>query len=91
MTRTKLRNIFLQNRSEKNKKRYIKRINICVPLLRKTKKRYSENLNEKSVVDNKLFWKNVKPFLSDKVSCKTKFTCLKTMNLLKLILKLLKF
>ena len=33
---------------------------------KKTKKRY-ENLNEKSVVDNKLFWKTVKPLLSDKV------------------------
>ena len=29
-------------------------------------KRY-ENLNEKSVVDNKQFWKTVKSLLSDKV------------------------
>ena len=70
MSRTKLRNISLQNRSEENKIRYTKRRNFCVSLLRKTKKRYHENLNEKSVVDNKLFWKNVKPFLSDKVSGK---------------------
>ena len=28
------------------------------------------NLNEKSVVDNKLFWKTVKPLLSDKVAGK---------------------
>ena len=67
MTRTKLRNIFLQNKSEENKIRYTKQINFCVSLLRKTKKRYYENLNEKSVVDNKLFWKTVKPLLSDKV------------------------
>ena len=67
MTRTKLRNIFLQNRSEKNRIRYTKQRNFCVSLLRKTKKRYYENLNEKSVVDNKLFWKTVKPLLSDKV------------------------
>ena len=55
MTQTKLRNIFLQNRSEENRIRYTKQRNFCVSLLRKTKKRYYENLNEKSVVDNKLF------------------------------------
>ena len=70
MTRTKLRNIFLQNRSEKNRIRYTKQRNFCVSLLRKTKKRYYENLNEKSVVDNKLFWKTVKPLISDKVAVK---------------------
>ena len=67
MTRTKLRNIFLQKRSEENRIRYTKQRNVFVSLLRKTKKRYYENLNEKSVVDNKLFWKTVKPLLSDKV------------------------
>ena len=43
-----------------------KEISVSLFYLRKTKKRY-ENLNEKSVVDNKLFWKTVKPLLSDKV------------------------
>ena len=69
MMRTKLRNIFLQNRSEENRKRYTKQRNFWVSLLRKTKKRY-ENLNEKFVVDNKLFWKTVKPLLSDNVAGK---------------------
>ena len=36
MTRTKLRNIFLQNRREGNRIRYTKQINFCVSLLRKT-------------------------------------------------------
>ena len=57
MTRAKLRNIFLQNRSEENRIRYTKQINFCVSLLRKIKKRYYENLNEKFVIDSKLFWK----------------------------------
>ena len=43
MTRTKLRNIFLQNRSEENRMRYTKQRNFFASLLRKTKKRY-ENL-----------------------------------------------
>ena len=38
MTRTKLRNIFLHNKSEENKIRYTKQRNFCVSLLRKTKK-----------------------------------------------------
>ena len=29
---------------------------------------YFENLNEKFVVDNELFWKTVKPLLSDNVA-----------------------
>ena len=61
MTQTKLRNIFLQNWSEENRIRYTKQRNFCVSLLRKTKMRNYENLNEKSVADNKLFWKTVKP------------------------------
>ena len=69
MTQTKLRNIFLQNWSEENRIRYTKQRDFCVSLLRKTK-RYYENLNEKSVIDNKLFWKSVKPLLPDKVAGK---------------------
>ena len=41
--------------------------------MRKTKNRYYENLNEKSVVDNKLFWNTVKPLLSDEVAVKDEF------------------
>ena len=36
-----------------------------------SKKRYYENLNEKFIVDNKLFWKTVKPLLSDNELVKT--------------------
>ena len=57
MTQTKLRNIFLQNRSEENRIRYAKQRNFCVSLLRKTRNRYYKNLNETFVVDNKLFGK----------------------------------
>ena len=40
MTRNKLRNTFLQDRSEENRIRYTKQINFCVSLLIKTKKIY---------------------------------------------------
>ena len=35
--------------------------------MKKSKKIYFENLNEKDILDNKLFWKTIKPSLSDKV------------------------
>ena len=39
-------------------------------MLKKTKKDYYNNLNEKDVNDNKNFWKTVKPFLLDKIVLK---------------------
>ena len=45
---------------------------MCLPFKKKKKKkkRYYENLNAKFFVDNKLFWKTVKPLLSDNVTGK---------------------
>ena len=37
MTRTKLRNIFLQNRSEENRIRYTKQINFCFSFMENKK------------------------------------------------------
>ena len=65
MTRTRLRNKFLKDRSEENKKKYSKQRNYCVSLLRKSKSNYFGNLNDKNINDNKTFWKTVKPFLLD--------------------------
>ena len=62
--------------------RYTKQINFCAFLLKETKeKRYYKNLNEKSVVDKKLSWKIVKPFLSDKVVDKDKIHLIKNNEL----------
>ena len=66
LTRSRLRNRFLQNRSEENWKLFYKRRNKCVSLLQKSKD-YFANLNEKNIADNKSFWKTVKPFLSKKI------------------------
>ena len=35
--------------------------------MKKSKKKHFGNLNEKDILDNKLFWKTIKPSLSDKV------------------------
>ena len=50
---------------------------------KKTKKRHYENLNEMSVVDNKLFRKTVKPLLSDKVAGKDKIHLIENNELVK--------
>ena len=68
MTGTRLRNKFLKHRSEKNKKKYLKQRNFCDSLLRKSKSNYFGYCTEKNINDNKTFWKNIKPFLSDKVT-----------------------
>ena len=53
---------------------YAKQRNFCVSLLRKTKKDYYANLNEKDIADNKKFWQTIKPLFSDKVKSKEKNT-----------------
>ena len=57
MKRTQLRNKFLKERNDENKRKYASQRNYCVSLLRKTKKDYYEKLNEKDVNDNKTFGK----------------------------------
>ena len=46
MVRRRLRNIFLQNRSEENKINYNKQKNLCVTLLTRSKKEYYQNQSE---------------------------------------------
>ena len=67
MTRSRLRNKYLKNRNEENRAIYVKQRNYCVSLLRKSKKTYYENLDERNLIDNKLFWKTIKPSFSDKI------------------------
>ena len=71
---TRLRNNFLRNRSDENKRKYSKQRNYCVSLLRKPKKNYYSNLNEKKITEDKTFWKTVKHFLSDKTLSDEKIT-----------------
>ena len=50
--------------------KYKKKRNICVALLRKTKRKYYEALKLSDVNDNKKFWKTVKPLFGNKIKCK---------------------
>ena len=62
MTRTRLQNNFLKDRSEENKRKYSKQRNYCVSLLRKSKSEYFGNLNEKKSAITKHFGKPLSPF-----------------------------
>ena len=67
MTRSRLCNKYLKNRNEENRTIYVKQRNYCVSLLWKSKKKYYENLDERNLIDNKLFRKTIKPSFSDKI------------------------
>ena len=47
MARSRLRNKYIKNRNEENRAIYVKQRNYCVSLLRKSKKKYYENLDKK--------------------------------------------
>ena len=83
MERTRLRNIFLKNRSDENKINYNKQKNLCVTLLRKSKREYYQNLSVENVCDNKKFWKVVKPLLSNQIMSSEKIALVEGTKILK--------
>ena len=74
MNRSRLKNNFHKNPTEENKLKFKKQRNYCVNLLRKEKKKYYSNLKLENITDNKLFWKTIKPFFSDKNCTSRKIT-----------------
>ena len=70
VTRSRLRNRYLKEKSADSKIAYEKQRNYYVNLLRRTKKKYLANINISSTTDNKKFMKTVKPPFSDKISHK---------------------
>ena len=56
MRRSKLRNLFVKRRTEENKNNYVKQRNLCVTLLRNSKRQFFGGLNETRLCDNKKFW-----------------------------------
>ena len=74
MKRSNLRNKYLKSRSEEDRQRFVKQRNLCVSLLRKTKKSYYSNLSNENVIDYRKFWKTIKPMLSNKFVNSEKIT-----------------
>ena len=55
-------------------KAYKKQKNYCSRLYKKERRRYYTNLDVKNIMDNKKFWRAIKPFLSDKGVGRTDIT-----------------
>ena len=82
MLRSKLKNKFNKERNLINWCNYKRQRNRCLSILRKPKKEYFNSLNIKQVSDNKLVWKSVKPFFSDKASNSSKITLAEENNII---------
>ena len=77
MKRPRLRNKFLNTKSDIDRKAYNKQRNLWVSLIRSEKKNFFSNINTSDIIDNKTFWKTVKPFFTDKIKTKSKITLIK--------------
>ena len=67
MLRTKLRNQFLKIKTSEAKLNFKNQRNLCVGLLRKTKRNYYENLDLNDINDNKKLWTTVKLLFCNKI------------------------
>ena len=76
MKRSRLRNKFLNIKSDTDRKAYNKQRNYVVSLLRNEKNNFYSNLDTKFVTDNRTFWKAVKSLLSEKVTKHSKINLL---------------
>ena len=74
MQRTRLRNIYLKQRTEATKVAYNQQRNKCVSILKKSKRTYSESLDVKFVKDNKKVWRKISPLFSNKLKSKENIT-----------------
>ena len=65
MKRTRLRNKFLNTKSNLDRKEYNKQRNYVVSLLRKEKKEFYGNFNTSVLTKYRTPWKTVKPSLAE--------------------------
>ena len=63
---SRLCNKFLKTKTKESKHLYNKQRNFCVTLLRKTKRNYFAELDNRILKDNRKFWKTVNPLFLEK-------------------------
>ena len=68
MKRSYLEKVYFKKQTTQSLERYKKQKNYCSRLYKKERKNFFNSLNTSFVNDNKLFWKTVKPFFSNKGS-----------------------
>ena len=76
MTRTRLQNKFIKNPTKENEAYFKKHRNFCARLFKKEKKGFYNNIDIKSITDNRLFWKTIKPHFLEKYTPAKKITLL---------------
>ena len=74
MNRSRMKNRYNKDPSNENEANYKRQRNLCVKLLKKAKKEYYSNIDIKLLNDNRKFWKNIKPFFSEKQKILSKTT-----------------
>ena len=77
MLRSRLRNIFLKEKSLESKKAYNKQCNICVKMVKIAKKEHYQNINLSEITDSKMFWKTVSHLFGNKVKTNQKINLIK--------------
>jgi exonuclease III len=77
MKRNELHTKFNKSHSEYDKGNFKKQRKLVTKLLYREKKKYYHNLDDKVILDNKKFWKQIKSSFSDKVICGQKITLVK--------------
>ena len=66
MKRSRLTNNFLNTKSDIDRKAYNEQRNLWVILIM-SEKNFFSNINTSDITDNKIFWKTVKPYFTDKI------------------------
>ena len=66
MKRSRLRNKFLNTKSDIDRKAYNKQRNLCVSLIWREKKNFFNNISTPDITDIKTFWKTVKPLFTER-------------------------
>ena len=75
--RSRLRNKFLNTKSDIDRKQYNKERNLCLRLIRQENKNFFNNISTRYITDNKTSWKTVKLLFADKIQTKSKTTFIK--------------
>ena len=63
MLRSNLRNKLNKNKTLEANLAYKRQRNLCTSLVKKAKREYCANLNPSVILDNKRFWRTIKPLL----------------------------
>ena len=74
--------IVILERTNESQVAYNKQRNICVSLLRETKRDYLANLDTKTMKDNRKFWKTVNPLFSEKPYSKESISLINKVRLI---------